>query len=51
LFTETNEQKFSLGGDGVRRFADSHEEIRFVKVIYAEVEVSRKEGKKAVSSM
>ena len=36
---------------GVRRFADSHEEIRFLKVIYAGVEVSRKEGKKAVSSV
>ena len=47
LFTETNEQKFSLGGVKCKKIS-SHPGRNLissiVKVIYARVEVSRKEG-------
>ena len=52
LFTETNEQKFSLGGVQCKKIC-SHPGRNsiwsIVKVILAGVEVSRKEGKKELS--
>ena len=53
LFTETNEQKFSLGGVQCKKIC-SHPGrnliYSIVKVIYPGVEVSRKEGQKELNN-
>ena len=54
LFTETDQQKFSLGGVQCKKICSHlgrNSIWSIVKVIYAGVEVSRKEGKEELSVM